>query len=234
MANEEKNPVITRYETTPEGTPFAVVGEDEGVIIPAPPGTGAVTFAPPISMDFISEQDPARRQYEMNEFNDTAKSSLLRMNEKGDIESMVKPILEGQDPVMQKHDDLGAEMNPTIGMIMEHFIDLGTKVATDPTLAGQAKRTFSIPGQAVEGAVRNSLKFFAENVLPEDVQNKFYNMGKDMEELGLVEKEGQPLGGPVGVLGTGQEFRERQFFSPEENAWWEALGRAFGQFAVGL
>ena len=224
MANKDDVTIVMEQGVSPETIP-------EG---PTAFGTGAVTFDAHISLDFMSDQDTTLRQYEMNEFNDTAKSSLLRMNEKGDIESMVKPILEGQDPVMQKHDDLGAEMNPTIGMIMEHFIDLGTKVATDPTLAGQAKRTLSLPGQAVEGAVRNSLKFFAENVLPEDVQNKFYNMGKDMEELGLVEKEGQPLGGLPGILGSPQEFRERAFFSPEENAWWEDLGASFGQFAVGL
>ena len=224
MATEDDVRIIMK-----QGVPLEAIPEG-----PTAFGTGAVTFAPPISMDFMSEQDTIQKRYEMNEFNDVAQSSLLRMNEKGDTESMVKPILEGQEPVMQKYDDLGAEMNPTIGMIMEHFIDLGTKVAEDPTLAGQAKRTLSLPGQAIEGAVRNSLKFFAENILPEDVQNKFYNMGKDMEELDLVEKEGQPLGGPVGVLGSSKEFRDRQFFSPEENAWWEDLGTAFGQFAVGL
>ena len=96
------------------------------------------------------------------------------------------------------------------------------------------KRTASIPGQAVEGAVRNTLKFFVENVFPDDIQNKFYNMGKRMEELGLVEKEGQFLGGLPGILGSSQEFRERQLFSPEENVWCEDIGAGIGQFVVGL
>ena len=198
-----------------------------------PAATGAVTFGPYPSMDFISEQDALRNQYEANEFNATGQDSLLRMNESGEIESMVKPIIEGHDPVMRKYDDGGLEMNPTMEIIMDHFVDLGMKVQEDPTVTGQFKRMVSLPGQAVETAVRNTLKFFIDNTR-EGIQNTFYNMGKDMEELGLVEKEGPPLGGLVGLTGTPQEFRERQFFSPEENAWWEDLGAGFAQFYTGL
>ncbi|MAC51786.1 MAG: hypothetical protein CME31_04495 [Gimesia sp.] len=189
---------------------------------------------PPDFKDFISDQDALRLQYEVNEFNTTGQDSLLKMDPTGKIQSMVKPILTGHEPVMRAEDPAGVELNPTIGMIMEHFVDLTQAVQKAPSIGGQLKRTASLPGQAIEGALRNTLKFFIENTLPDDVQNKFENIGRDMEALGLMDKKGQFLGGPVGLLGTGQEFRERAFFSPEENAWWEDLGAGFGQFAVGL
>ena len=160
MATKEKQPDIEIHLRTDRKEPESVT--------PPPPAQFPIVLGD--AEDFVSDQDSTVRQYEMNEFNDMAKSSLLRMNEKGDIESMVKPILEGQEPVMQRIDDFRAELNPTINMLLEHFIGLGAKVETDPTLAGQAKRTLSLPGQAVESAVRNSLKFFVENVLPDDVQ----------------------------------------------------------------
>ena len=189
---------------------------------------------PPDFKDFVSDQDALRLQYEANEFNATGQDSLLKMDPTGKIKSMVKPILEGHEPVMRAEDPAGVKLNPTIGMIMEHFVDLTQAVKKAPSIGGQLKRTASLPGQAIEGALRNTLKFFIENMFPDDMQNKFENIGRDMEALGLMDKKGQFLGGPVGLLGTGQEFRERAFFSPEENAWWEDLGAGFGQFAVGL
>ena len=185
------------------------------------------------AMDFVSDQDTAVRRYEMNEFSETGQSSLLEMNEDGDIESMVKPIIEGEEPVMMKKDERGMPLNPTMGMIMEHFADLSMKVQKDPSITGQMKNIVSIPGQAIENAVGSTLKFFIKNT-PDDFQNKFYDLGLDMERLGLVEKEGQFLGGLPGIFGSSQDFRERQFFSPEENAWWEDIGVGFAQFYTGL
>ena len=184
-------------------------------------------------MDFVSDQDTAVRRYEMNEFSETGQSSLLEMNDDGEIESMVKPIIEGQEPVMMKKDERGMPLNPTMGMIMEHFADLSMKAQKDPSVTGQMKNIVSIPGQAIENAVGSTLKFFIKNT-PDDFQNKFYDLGLDMERLGLVEKEGQPLGGLVGLTGSSKEFKERQFFSPEDNAWWEDIGVGFAQFYTGL
>ncbi len=183
--------------------------------------------------DFVSEQDTTVRQYEMNEFNGTSQDSLIEMNDQGEIESMVKPIIEGQEPVMRAKDESGIELNPTMQMMMDHFVDLSMKVEAAPTIPGQIKQSVSLPGQAIESAVGNSLRFFIDNT-PEDFQNYFYDLGMDMERLGLVEKEGQPLGGLVGLTGSPEEFRERQFFSPEENKWWQDLGVSIMQYATGL
>lgn len=189
---------------------------------------------PMVVADDVNEHDATVRKYEMNEFNGTAQDSLIEMNEEGEIESMVKPIIEGQEPVMRAKDDLGIELNPTIGMLMEHFVDMGMKLEKDPTLSGQVKNIFSFPGQAIENALRNSLKFFAENLLPEDVQNKFSLVVEDFEKAGLIEQEGQFLGGPIGVLGDEEDFEKRRLFSPEENQWWEDLGVGIATFTTGL
>ena len=193
---------------------------------------------PVIPRDFVSEQEALVRQYEINEFNDLGQSSLLQMNDKGETESMVKPIIKGHEPVMQKYDASGKQLlNPTAGILIKHFMG---EYLEAPTLEDQAqglggaiKSPGLMVGQGVESALRNSLKLLATSLTPEVIQNKFKLVVEDFEKAGLM-SDRQFLGGPLGVLGDAEDFEKRRLFSSEDNEWWEDLGAGLVQFTSGL